>query len=51
MAKFYYAQTVVYTLEVEADTLEEADDIAGNTDIHADGVMADYSGWQEDGML
>lgn len=48
MAKFYYTQAVLYTLVIEADTQEQAEAIAYDTDIHAQGVMADYAGWEQD---
>ena len=46
---FYYRQTVEYTLEVQAETAEEADAIANATDIDAVGVIATEYGWEEDG--
>lgn len=50
MPTFYYTQTVTYTLQVQADTVEAADEIAELTDVSAAGVMATYEGWQEDGL-
>ena len=49
MKTFYYKQTVELTLEVQADTAEEADAIANATDIDAVGVIAQETGWEEDG--
>ena len=50
MATFYFTQTVTYYLTVKADTWEQADEIAANTDVNSAGVNADYSGWEEDGV-
>ena len=50
MRTYYYTQTVVYTLAIQAATQDEADAIAYETDVLADNVEADYSGWQEDGI-
>ena len=47
MKTFYYTQTVVYNLQVEAETSEAADAIAYTTVVN--NVVGDYSGWQEDG--
>ncbi len=47
MPTYYYTQTVVYTLAIQADT---ADEIAGMTDVNSAGVNATYEGWQEDGI-
>jgi hypothetical protein len=49
MKTFYYTQTVVYTLEVEAESAEAADAIAYATEVDAVGVVGEHSGWQEDG--
>jgi len=49
MQTFYYKQTVDYTLQVQADTAEEADAIANATDIDDKGVIATQTGWEEDG--
>jgi hypothetical protein len=49
MQKFYYRQTVEYTLEVQAETEEQADAIANATDINDIGVIAQETGWEEDG--
>jgi hypothetical protein len=49
MQKFYYRQTVEYTLEVQAETEEQADAIANATDINDMGVIAQETGWEEDG--
>lgn len=46
---FYYKQTVEYTLQVQAETEEEADAIANATDIDDVGVIAQEFGWEEDG--
>ena len=46
---FYYKQTVEYTLQVQAETEEEADAIANATDIDDVGVIATQTGWEEDG--
>ena len=46
---FYYKQTVELTLEVQAETAEEADAIAHATDITDAGVIATEYGWEEDG--
>lgn len=50
MPTFYYTQTVTYTLQVQADTVEAADEIAELTDVQSAGVMANYQGWEEDGV-
>ena len=50
MATYFYTQTVVYTLEIQAASEEEADSIAQATAVTAPGVTADYEGWQEDGV-
>jgi hypothetical protein len=50
MPKFYYTQEVRYVLTVEAATAEEADAIAFDTDVTAEGVVGDYPGWEEDGV-
>ncbi len=50
MPTYYYTQTVVYTLAIQADSAEAADAIAHDTDVLADNVTADYTGWQEDGI-
>lgn len=50
MPTYYYTQTVVYTLAVQAATQEEADAKAHDTDVLAGGVYASYEGWQEDGV-
>ena len=44
-----FRSTVVYTQTIEADTQEEADAIALEKDVNAEGVEGDYSGWEEDG--
>jgi hypothetical protein len=49
MKTFYYTQTVVYSLQVEAETSEAADAIAYATEVDAVGVVATGSEWQEDG--
>jgi hypothetical protein len=49
MQTFYYKQTVEFTLEVQAETAEEADAIAHATDITDVGVIATEYGWEEDG--
>ena len=49
MTRFYYTQTVTYTLQVEADTAEAADKIASMTDVMAVGISATSTGWEEDG--
>jgi len=49
MKTFYYKQTVELTLEVQAETAEEADAIANATDITDAGVIATEYGWEEDG--
>ena len=49
MQTFYYRQTVEYTLQVQAETEEEADAIANATDINDVGVIATQTGWEEDG--
>jgi hypothetical protein len=46
---FYYKQTVELTLEIQAETAEEADAIANATDITDPGVIATEYGWEEDG--
>lgn len=50
MPTYYYTQTVVYTLAIQAATQEEADAKAHDTDVLAGGVNANYEGWQEDGV-
>lgn len=50
MPTYYYTQTVVYTLAVQADSAEAADAIAYDTDVHSAGVYANSEGWQEDGI-
>jgi hypothetical protein len=49
MKTFYYTQTVVYNLQVEAETAEAADAIANATEVDAIGVVGQHSEWQEDG--
>lgn len=49
MPRFYYTQTVTYTLQVTADSEAAADEIAGMTDVNSAGVNATYEGWEEDG--
>ena len=49
MATFYYTKTVVYSLQVEAETAEDADAIAYATDVDDVGVVGEHSEWQEDG--
>ena len=49
MSRFYYTQTVTYTLQVEADTAEAADKIASMTDVMAAGISATITGWDEVG--
>ena len=49
MQTFYYTQTVVYSLQVQAETESEADAIANATDIDDTGVIATQTGWEEDG--
>ena len=49
MKTFYYTQTVVYSLQVEAETSEAADAIAYATEVDAVGVVAEHGEWQEDG--
>jgi hypothetical protein len=49
MKTFYYTQTVVYTLQVEAETAEAADAIAYATEVDALGVVGQHTEWQEDG--
>lgn len=51
MPAYFYTQTVVYTLVVHADTPEEADAIADDTDVTAEGVVGNYPGWLDDGVL
>ena len=50
MPTFYFVQNVTYYLTVEAETWEQADEIAENTDVFAAGVNASYTGWEEDGV-
>ena len=50
MPTYYYTQTVVYTLAIQADTQEEADSKAQDTDVLAGGVNSCSEGWQEDGI-
>jgi hypothetical protein len=49
MFKFKYVQTVTYYLEVTAETEAEADAIANATDYDDVGVIAQETGWEEDG--
>lgn len=49
MKTFYYTQTVVYSLQVEAETSEAADAIAYATEVDDVGVVATQTGWEEDG--
>ena len=49
MKTFYYTQTVVYSLQVEADSAEAADAIAYATEVDAIGVVGEHGEWQEDG--
>ncbi len=49
MRTYYYTQTVTYKLAVQADTAEQADEIANETDVLAGNVIANYTSWQEDG--
>jgi hypothetical protein len=49
MKTFYYTQTVVYTLQVEAESAEAADAIAYATEVDAVGVVGEHGEWQEDG--
>ena len=51
MATFYFVQTVTYYLTVEADTWEQADEIAESTDVNSAAVNASYTGWEEDGLI
>ena len=50
MPTFYFVQNVTYYLTVEAETWEQADEIAENTDVFAASVNASYTGWEEDGV-
>ena len=50
MPTFYFVQNVTYYLTVEAETWEQADEIAENTDVQSAGVNASYTGWEEDGI-
>jgi len=50
MPTFYFVQNVTYYLTVEAETWEQADEIAENTDVCAASVNASYTGWEEDGF-
>lgn len=50
MPKYYYTQTVTYTLVVEADTGEAADATAAMTDVGSASVMSMSTGWEEDGI-
>jgi len=48
MTKFYYTQTITYTLAVEANSADEADLLVQGMDVsEADTVEA--TGWEEDG--
>jgi hypothetical protein len=49
MKTFYYTQTVVYSLQVEAESAEAADAIASATEVDAVSVVANGGEWQEDG--
>ena len=47
MAEFTFKQTVSYYLTVEADTQEQADAIASETDLYADTVRdTGVQGWE-----
>ncbi len=49
MAKFVYKQTQTFYLHIDADTQEEADAIAENTETYADDVSAtELTGWELD---
>jgi hypothetical protein len=39
---YFYTQTVVYTLAIQADTQEEADAVADDTDVTGEGVVGSY---------
>ena len=49
MPKYFYTQTVNYTVTVEADSEEAADQIVNGLDVTADIVQASSTGWEEDG--
>ena len=49
MQTFYYTKTVVYSLQIEAESAEAADAIAHTTEVDAAGVVANSSEWEEDG--
>ena len=49
MTRFYYTQTVTYTLQITADTAEAADAIAATTEVDDVGVIATQTGWEVDG--
>ena len=49
MPRFYYTQTVTYTLQVTADSEAAADEIAAETTVDSLGVVASSTGWEEDG--
>ena len=49
MPRFYYTQTVTYTLQVTADSEAAADEIAAMTAVDSAGVFASTTGWEEDG--
>jgi len=49
MPKYFYTQTVNYTVTVEADSEEAADEIVNGLDVSVDAVQAYSTGWEEDG--
>ena len=49
MKTFYYIKTIDYSLEVQAETEEEADAIAHATDLDDPNVVATSSDWEENG--
>jgi hypothetical protein len=49
MPKYHYTQTVTYTVTIEADSEEAADEIVNGLDVTADSVQAYRIGWEEDG--
>jgi hypothetical protein len=49
MPKYHYMQTINYTVTVEADSEEIADEIVNGLAITDVSVQADGTGWEEDG--
>jgi hypothetical protein len=48
MHKYFYTQTVTYTVTVQAETAEAADEIVNGMDVSAADTI-ESTGWEEDG--